>query len=303
MQDTRSTTRWGYAALASAILLFSTIEVASKWIGPSVPPLRLAVLRFLAGGLALAPFAAREIRSRKWTRQDLLILAGLALTGVTALSGFYHFAITLMPANQAAILFSGNPVFVAALAPALLGERIGRRERGAMALGVAGTIAFLWGRGHFSLQTAAGVMFMLCAMFFFALYTVLTKKCLPRYGAVPLTCLACIFGSLALVPVSWLREGSPFRAIPLPALLAVAYLALATTALAYVLFFHGLKRVPASRGSLFFFIKPPAAALLAWLVLHEAFTLPMAAGTALILAGTALTLRRAAPVREAAITD
>lgn len=282
----------GYAALAAAVLLFSTIEVAAKWIGGTVPPLRLAALRFLAAGLALLPFAVHGVvrSGRRWTRQDAILLGGLAVIGVTVLSGLYHVSLTYLPANVGAILFSGNPVFVAVLAPWLLHERLDPRRRAALALGAAGVALFLWDRGQFSTRMAAGVALMLGAMFVFALYTVLSKRVLARYGAIPLTCAACILGSLALLPVAWWREGMPFRPLPLPTLGAVAYLALATTSLAYALYFAGLKRVQASRGSLLFFIKPVAAAGLAYVVLGECMTAPMIAGAALIVAGTALAL-------------
>ncbi len=158
--------RTGYAWVLLAVLLFSTIEVVTKAMGPVRPALQLAFLRFFLAGLVLLPLALRELhrKGRRLARQDWVLYAGLGLIGVTAGIGLYHLALARLQANQAAILFSGNPVFVVALAPALLKERVDRRQVAALALGVAGMTCFVWDRGSPSLRTAAGVMLMVASM-------------------------------------------------------------------------------------------------------------------------------------------
>jgi drug/metabolite transporter (DMT)-like permease len=73
-------------------------------------------------------------------RRDLLFLRGFF--GFTALSCFY-FALTRLPLADATIIQYTNPLIVAALASAILGERLGRRDWTAMALGLAGVIAIV----------------------------------------------------------------------------------------------------------------------------------------------------------------
>lgn len=283
----------GYAWVLTAVLLFSTIEVVSKWIGPLRPPLQLAFLRFFIAGLLLAPVAVhglvRERRRLGW--KDAGIFAGLGLIGVTAAIGLYHTAISYLPANRAAILFSGNPVFVAILAPFVLGERTDRRRLFALALGLAGMLAFLWDRGRFSIQAAAGIAFMVGAMFSFALFTILSKKVTPRYGALAIVSFASLAGSLVLLPLTWAHDGCPFHAMTLPHWAAIGWLSVFATAIAYAAWFHGLRHMEASHGTLLFFIKPVAASILAAIVLDERLGWPGIAGASLILAATALALR------------
>lgn len=294
--------RGGYGWVLLAVLLFSTIEVVSKWMSPLRPPLQLAFLRFFIAGLVLLPFAIAGLRRRgvKPGRKDAAIFAGLGLIGVTCAIGAFHTAIAFLPANQAAILFSGNPVFVAILAPAVLGERLDRRRLGALLLGLAGTAAFLWDRGHLSIRAASGVVFMLGAMFAFALFTILSKKVTPRYGAIAIVSLASLAGSLALLPMTWLHDGCPFRVMTAPHWAAIAYLALVATAAAYAAWFHGLRHLEASHATLLFFVKPVAASALAWVVLGERLGWLSAVGAAMILAATAVALRRS-PAAEPAV--
>jgi drug/metabolite transporter (DMT)-like permease len=228
-------------------------------------------------------------------RPDFVAWTGLALIGVTVLSTCFHLAIRWLPAHQAAILFSGNPVFVALIAPSLLGERIGWRGWGALGLALAGMGLLLAGypaHAETGGRNAAmtGVSLMMGAMFCFALYTVLSKKVLNRHGAVGMTSAVSLLGSLVLLPWVWIRDGWPLRPLSPGAFGAVVWLALITTAFAYVLYFAGLRRVDASRGAMLFFLKPVAAAALAAAMLGEHIGLGTIAGAALILGGTGLAM-------------
>jgi len=288
-----SSSKTGYAWVLLAVLLFSTIEVVAKAMGPVRPALQLAFLRFFLAGLVLLPLALRVLRreGKRLTRQDWVLYSGLGFVGVTAGIGLYHLALARLQANQAAILFSGNPVFVVALAPALLKERVDRRQIAALALGVAGMTCFVWERGGPSLRTAAGVMLMVASMVAFALYTVLSKKVIGRHGAIVLTSLASLLGGLFLLPLTWINDGPPWRGLTPWHWLAVAHLAVFATAAAYAAYFHGMGRVSASRASTLFFAKPVLAALLAWFLLREPLGTASLLGGTLIVAATALAIR------------
>ncbi len=289
MKSDASVSRTGYAWILLAVVLFSTIEVVSKAMGPARPALQIAFLRFFLAGLVLLPFAIRALRrdGKRLERKDWILYSGLGLIGVTAGIGLYHLAVARLQANQSAILFSGNPVFVAALAPLLLGERLDRRHAGALALGVTGMACFAWDRGGPSLRTTSGVILMLASMVAFALYTVLSKKVVPRHGAIVLTAFASLLGGLFLLPLTWAADGPPWRLATAWHWLAVAFLAVFATAVAYAAYFHGLRHVKASRGSMIFFAKPVLASVLAWILLREPLGAATLIGGVLILVATA----------------
>ncbi|MBM4154724.1 MAG: hypothetical protein FJ221_06800 [Lentisphaerae bacterium] len=284
--------RAGYAWVLLAVVLFSTIEVISKAMGPARPALQIAFLRFFVAGLVLMPFALRTLRrdGKRLERKDWVLYSGLGLVGVTAGIGLFHMAVARLQANQSAILFSGNPVFVAALAPLLLKERIDRRHAGALALGVAGMACFVWDRGGPSLHAAAGVALMITSMVAFALYTVLSKKVVARHGSVVLTAFASLLGGLFLLPLTWAAEGPPWRLLTPWHWLAVGFLAVFATAVAYAAYFHGLRHVRASRGSMIFFAKPVLASVLAWILLREPLGTATLVGGALIVIATAVAI-------------
>jgi drug/metabolite transporter (DMT)-like permease len=288
----------GLLALLSGIVLFSTIEVVSKLMqaGGAVAgryPFWLASLRFVIAGLILFIPAFRQIRGKPFTARDAAVLAGLGLLGVTAMSSLYHLSITFLPANIAALVFSCNPVFVVLFAPLVLPEKITARKLASVAVCLTGIYVLAGDRADG--VSATGLLLMLTAIVIFALYTVLFKKVTPRYGALPVTAFAGLVGGFCILPLALGVEGVPLATYGLADWLGVAYLSVIGTALAYFLFIYGISHVEAGAGSMAFFLKPFLAALIAWLLLGEALTVPMLIGGALILAGMVIALARPLP--------
>jgi len=287
--------RRGLLALLAGIVLFSTIEVASKLmqIGGGIAghyPFWMASLRFIITGLVLLVPAVLRLRGKAFSRRDAAALAGLGLLGVTLMSSLFHLSITFLPANVAALVFSCNPVFVVLFAPLVLSEKITIRKLVAGGLCLAG-IAVL-SRDRADGISLTGLLLMLAAIIIFALYTVLFKKMTPRYGALPITAFAGLIGGLCILPLALGVEGFPLTTYAAADWWGMAYLSLIGTALGYFLFIYGIGHVEAGIGSMAFFLKPFLAALFAWTVLGEDLTIPMLLGGTLILIGMAAALVR-----------
>ena len=103
----------------------------------------------------------------------------------------------------------------------------------------------------------------------------------------------------------------PFALVSLPsetppwsAIWSVVALAVVCTAIAFVLFFALIAEVGPVRATVITYINPAVAALLGIAILDEHFTLGMAAGFALVLAGSVLATRRSVPPEApAAVLD
>jgi len=285
----------GLTALFAGIVLFSTIEVASKLmqIGGGIAgqyPFWLAALRFIITGLVLLLPAVYGLRGKAFSRRDAAALAGLGLLGVTLMSSLYHLSITFLPANVAALVFSCNPVFVVLFAPLVLPEKITTRKLAAVVFCLTG-IAVL-ARDRADGVSPIGLLLMLAAIIIFALYTVFFKKMTPRYGALPITAFAGLVGGLCILPIAFQFEGFPLATYGEADWWGIAYLALVGTALGYFLFIYGIGHVEAGTGSMAFFLKPFLAAFFAWMVLNEALTIPLLIGGAFILGGMVVALVR-----------
>lgn len=290
MSGEGASSRLGICALITGVLLFSTVEVASKLmqVNGAVAggnPFWLACFRSIVCGLLLAAPAAHSLRQRgvALSRRDVAGIAAAGLIGVTVMSGLFHMAITFLPANMAALIFSCNPVIVLLLAALFLSEKITARKIGAVVLCLCGIL--ILARDRTDALSHTGILLMSGATLSFALYTVLCKKLIPRCGAPAVTAFAALTGGILLVPVAIAAEGIPFAAYGPADWTGLFYLAVFGTALGYFLYIYGIGHVGAGIGSTAFFLKPPAAALFAWMVLGETFSAREAASGLLILAG------------------
>jgi drug/metabolite transporter (DMT)-like permease len=290
----------GLIALLFGMFLFSTIEVASKLMqtGGGVAgqyPFWLACLRFIITGLVLTGPAVRQLRRRTdcFSWKDAAALAGLGCIGVSIMSSLFHLAITFLPANIAALIFSCNPVFVVLLAPLVLPEKITVRKLIAVCICLSGIAVLANDRGD--RISGTGVLLMLAAILVFSVYTILFKKMIPRYGALPITALGGLTGGLLILPVALPVEGfAPAMYTPAD-WIGILYLGIPGTALAYLLYIYGIGHTEAGIGSMTFFLKPFLAALLAWWILGEHLGAVEMGGGALILLGMAVAL---VPIRR-----
>ncbi|HAH62456.1 MAG TPA: EamA family transporter [Treponema sp.] len=294
----------GILFIALSTVLFSSMEVALKFVSGQFNPVQLTCTRFFIGGIFLLPFASRSLKSHgeKITADAAAYFALLGLFNVVLSMMFYQLSVMNANASAVAVLFSSNPVFVLFFAFLLIHERVKRHEVIALLLDVAGIAVIVTGAR--SAGTPAGFLFAGLSVVFFALYSVSGKKGCRRYGGAAVTCGSFLFGSLELflfialshaAPVSGMLRNaglSVFADIPLfagytPAVVPVfLYICIAVTGGGFVSYFMALEYTSPSLASLVFFIKPVLAPVFALLFLHETIAPAMLCGIAIIAAGS-----------------
>lgn len=273
-----------------AVLFFSTNELVGKFIGDGISPTMITIVRFLIGFLVLFPVLILE-QKRKKRKLSLSDLYQISLPGVINVVGamlFLQLAVYYGKASTSAILISSNPIFVFFLAPLILKEKLSTGRLAGMLLGLAGIILVI--RGDIpnlvsGSDPTLGFVYSLLASFTFALFTVLAKKQVIRYGNVRFNTISFLIGSLILLLVSLILRLDLTFQITGPNLIYIAYLGLFVTVAAYLFYFAGLKNVSTTTGSMIFFLKPFLASLLSWLLLDEQITAIQFLGIILIIGG------------------
>jgi drug/metabolite transporter (DMT)-like permease len=287
----------GTLALLGAIVLFSTVEIASKAIqtgcNARIDPFLLVFIRFFVTGLCLVaiglPAARRDgvtLRSR-----DYAVLCLNGVIGIALSISLFHVAIlAFRNASSSAVVFSANPVFVALLAPLINREGLSLRQGLAVVLGGMGVLCFAFESGHLESDSVKGLSIMVLSALFFAIGICVSRRIMPRYGPLLTMGISSLFGSLVVLPVGLWRSVVPVVPELVKALLPVLYVTLAGTALAYGLYYYGLSRTSAYRASVTFFLKPVVATVLAILLRGEHVNAYTLGGTGLILVGLLLAL-------------
>ena len=124
----------------------------------------------------------------------------------------------------------------------------------------------------------------------FASYSLFGRDVLARWDARTVTVRSIVWGTLSMAPLAALEWTSGTRPTWTAAgTAATLYLAFVVTALAYLAWNYGLKRVSAPRAAIFINVQPVIGVALGVLLLGEPATLYTLAGALLVIAGLAVT--------------
>lgn len=257
---------------------FAGIRAGLEFYSPG----HLVLVRMLVASAALAVYAVLV----RMKLPELRDLPAILLCGFLAFA-VYHVALSYgemtVAAGPASLLVNTAPIFTALLATAFLGERL--RKIGWVGFAVSFFGAALIGLGEgdgFSI--APGAFIILIAAVSVSFYLVIQKPYLQKYGALNFTSYAVWAGTLfTLVFVPGLA--GEVGAAPLDATLALVYLGIFPTAIAYVTYASTFTRLSASRGVSFLYLVGPMAFLIAWIWLGEVPSLLSFVGGGIVLTG------------------
>ncbi|MGX2997184.1 EamA family transporter [Streptomyces sp. JNUCC 64] len=271
----------------------STYAVTTEFLPPD-RPLFTGLMRALPAGLVLLAIARRLPTGAWWWKS-----AVLGALNIGAFFPLLFLSAYRLPGGMAAVVGSLGPLFVAGLAVLLLSERPTVRTLLTGVVAAFGvSLVVLKATGAFDL---IGVGAAAAASLSMAAGTVLTKRWGRPDGAGPLTLTAwqLTVGGLLIAPIAFAVEGAP-PALDATALGGYLYLAVANTALAYLLWFRGIGLLSATQVMLLGPLSPLTAALIGWAALGESLTPLQVLGVALALTATIAGQLLPAPTRRPA---
>lgn len=271
---------------------FATMEVALKLAGNSLDSFQLTFLRFLIGGLILAPVGVMELRQREYhlTFQDLQWLLFVGIVGIPISMCSFQIGVLNCNAATAAPLICTNPLFTMVIAHLITEEKMDRRKWIAFGIGLLAIVFMIRPWDVQPGNTVFGMCVMMFASVTFALYTVMGKRSIGRIGTFAQTSISFILGSLVLL-VIMLIAGRPVMAGVAANWQAVAYCGIVVTGIGYMFYFMAIRASDATTGSLAFFIKPAIAPIFAILILYESIYWNTVVGIILLILASGITLR------------
>ena len=288
----------GSAHAATATTLIGTSFVALSLLG-RYPELGGLALRYGLATAVLLVLAAREpagiapvrlLRPRQWLRLSLVAAAGMV-----------GFNLAVLAAERSAepavpgVTVGCAPLLIAILAPLLERRRPSPRIAGSALLVVAGA-AVVQGLGR---TDAAGLGYSVLALLGEVAFGLVSVPLIRPLGPTLLAACACAVATVqAVVPAVLLHS---FRAPGTEELLALLWMALPVTVVAFWAWYSGVQRLGPERAGLFPGLIPVAAALTAPLVGTGTLGAGQLLGSLLVAAGVAagltagLTAGRTAP--------
>ena len=292
-----------YGLIIFTMIIFSTLEVTGKMIGTSISPYVITVFRFLIGGLFLLPFALayKKKKKIKLAARDILRLTLPGIINVCISMLFLQLAVYYGEAAISAILISANSIFVAIFSHLILKEKISLFKIIGLVLGLTGITMIILNQPHNSadaINPALGIFYGCSASITFGLFTVVSKKYIKEYGNLITNSISFINGSLILLILSLLFHRDFNFVLTTKNLLFMLYLGIFISGIGYLTYFEGLKKVSATIGSMFFFLKPIIASVLAYLVFGEKLSSIQILGIFVIITGLNLDLFRQKTIKH-----
>ncbi len=275
-----------------ALLAFAALVLGAVAMGASPLFVRLADVgpyasAFWRCALAL-PFLALWAASERGGMAAALrgvdrvvILSGVFFAGDLF---FWHLSILATTVANATFFATTSPIWVAFGAWLLLGEKIGARTVGGLALCMLGGAALIGQSWGFAPHRLIGDLYGLITAIFFGSYLLTIRSARATFGAGQLAFVSTAITTAILFVIALALEPRLLPQSPNGMLILLA-LALVSQVGGQGLLAVALGTLPATFSSLVIFLEAIAAAALAWAVLGEALGALQMLGGILILAG------------------
>lgn len=260
---------------------------------PADSPLWGSALRALPAALVLLLVARRLPRGAWWWRSAVL--------GTLTVGGFFllvYLAAQMLPSSVAASIMAASPLVLAGFAWLLASERPTARVLAGAVVGILGVLLVVAaGAGAVS---GWGIAASASAMAMSSFGFVLAKRWSDDTPVVATTAWQMLFGGVLLTVVAAVAEGAP-PTLDAKGVAGAAFVSLIGTALAFVVWYDGLRRLSAGTVGVIGLLNPVTGVLLGALVAGEHLTPWQLLGIALVLGGIVVGQQRSgAKARRAA---
>lgn len=253
---------------------------------PEFGPIPLIELRVLFAAIVLLPFALRGDNKKNfqkhWAPISFVGIANAALP-----FSLLAFATIYLSSGFAAILGATAPFFAALIAYYVFGERLEWLRILGLIIGFSGVAVLIWGRGSLKFSSdGIAIAACLAAALSYGIAANFTKHRLSQVPPILAATGGMWAAAIVLAPLAlyfW-----PTVIPSMRAWLSVALLSIASTALAFILFFRLIAILGPGKTVMVTFLIPIFASIWGALVLSEKLTFGMLLGGFVVLIGVAL---------------
>jgi drug/metabolite transporter (DMT)-like permease len=285
----------GHTALVAVQVFFGLFPIfgALAFLPGGFSPLGVGSWRILGGStiLGILAFIAYG-RQALLRRQDLPRFMICGLLGVALNQGLFLEGLARSTPMNAGLVMTLIPVFTFAIAVLVKQERFSPSRGLGVVIAMAGATLLLVGQGG-GLVRGYGFGNLLMALngLSYATYLVISKNLVSRYRSLVVIAWVYVF-ALPYLPYFVAGETLFAESNNTTAWLALFYIILFPTTLAYLLNMFALARVRATTTAVYIYAQPLIAGLASWLIFDERLSRNMAIAGVCLFVGLWLVARR-----------
>lgn len=275
--------------LALATVVWGTTPTIGRILAHYESPELLTFGRFLVASVFLYFAASRDGNIfKKFRRTDVPLYLVLGLTGICLHNILMFWGLEYANAIRASIVMGFISIMVAALEFAIFGIRLTTLGMAGIMLGLVG-LSVVVSEGNLETILSGSIGFgdllLLGSAFSWAIYSVISRPVLERVSALDLTALACISGTLLLVPFVAKDFVIAKQMLLDPAALGLlGFSGLLGSGIGYIWYYEGVKKLGSVGTVMYVNLMPVTGVVIAALTLGEVPTM------AAIIGGTAVVI-------------
>ena len=281
------------AVLTANVIYGANYSVAKQVMPAYFAPFGIIVLR-VTGAILLFTllFFRKTERIRK---EDRIRFVMCGLTGVACNQLLFFKGLSLTSPIEAAIILTANPVLVLIASAILARERVTPMKALGILIGLCGALLLILQRPTDAENTGnvLGNLMILLNAAFYAVYLVIVRPLMQSYRASTVMLYVFLCGLIPVLPVGMHEVLSvDWVNVPAWAYGSLAFIIVGATFLAYILNAYALATVSSSVVSIYIYMQPFLAALIAIAWGKDELDVSKIISAALVFAGVWLTSRQ-----------
>ena len=283
-----------HLALIAVQILFGTWPIFGKVVLRSMSTSSLVSCRLTGAALAFVLLQRKLTPLLKMPAKDFLLLVLCSMLGVVGNQFLYVKGLSLTTVINVTLLSTTIPVFALFVSILFGYDQLSFRRLIGIALAAGGVIYLVNpARADLSAQTTAGNLLIVSNSLLYAIYIVISKTLLERYGALNVITWIFLVGSVVTIPVGiYSLQHEHLGAISTGVWLLILFIVIFPTVGAYYLNAWALTKVPPSTVAIYIYLQPLIAFGFAPLLLGEKSNSRTIIAAILIFTGVAAVTKR-----------
>ncbi len=285
-----------YFLMVIAALVWSGAFIAGKFAVPYVPAFTLTFLRFLIASIVLYPVMKLYNRSHPEDNFRLIkkYIPLFLFNGIVGMAGYHVLFFTALKyttAINSSIIGAMNPIVTTVIAAIFIRQKTPPMQIAGILLSFTGVVLTITG-GNLSILASfdfnRGDMFMAAAVICWASYAVMSRVKGADVPPLALTFYSFVFCTIALVPFVIWEHPWALEKIPASAILSIVFMAVFSSVIGYMLQQIAIKKIGASKSSIFVNLVPVFSIILSVTILGEELMPVKIFTSLLIIAGVCI---------------
>jgi drug/metabolite transporter (DMT)-like permease len=279
-------------ALSLVCFLWGTTWIGSHEGVKYIPALQMAGIRQFLGGFTYVLFFLVKKsplpRGKEWIPILILSVLNFSIT-----NGFAIWGVQYISAGLGAIIGAIFPLWLVVIGLFSSKQKLPAKAIGGLLLGFTGICIVFYGHlaDFFNADFRFGIIVSLIATLTWALGTIITKQQASNFNPYFSLGLQMLISGISLLGLTKaihsdsIKTFIPISEIPLNAWIAIIYLVVFGSWIAFVAYIYALQNLPTGQVSVYAYINPLVAVLIGWIMFDESVTISLIIGGIVALIG------------------